>query len=53
VGRREILQLRDAWAQGRRGGGTQGLGGFHDALLQYGGLPISLARWGMDLGLEE
>ena len=22
---------------------------FHDELLGYGGLPVSLARWGMDL----
>ena len=53
VGRREIVELRSAWAQGRRGAGTQELRDFHDALLSYGGLPISLARWGMDLGLEE
>jgi uncharacterized protein (DUF885 family) len=53
VGRREILELRDAW----RAAGPAKLRtdhrAFHDTLLAYGGLPISLARWGMDLGLEE
>lgn len=54
VGRREILELRGAWAQGQSGAGAQeGWRDFHEALLSYGGLPISLARWGMDLGLEE
>ena len=52
VGRREIMELRGAWAQGRRGAEGQWRS-FHDAILSYGGLPISLARWGMDLGLEE
>ncbi|MEO6067563.1 MAG: DUF885 family protein [Gemmatimonadales bacterium] len=49
VGRREILELREAWRSGGQAVGRS----FHDALLTYGGLPISLARWGMDLGLEE
>ncbi|MBW8772211.1 MAG: DUF885 family protein [Gemmatimonadetes bacterium] len=49
VGRREIMELREAWRSGGRAVGRS----FHDALLSYGGLPISLARWGMDLGLEE
>lgn len=53
VGRRELLELRDAWAQGRRGAAAQGIDRFHQELLGYGGLPLSLARWGMDLGLEE
>jgi uncharacterized protein (DUF885 family) len=51
VGRREILQLREAWRSGREEGAAGR--SFHDTLLSYGGLPISLARWGMDLGLEE
>lgn len=46
VGRRELLSLREAFF-GR--GGT--LREFHDAVLDYGGLPISLIRWG--LGLDE
>ncbi|HVX88533.1 MAG TPA: DUF885 family protein [Gemmatimonadales bacterium] len=50
VGRREILELKEAWTASRRGGETAR---FHAELLEYGGLPISLARWGMDLGLEE
>jgi uncharacterized protein (DUF885 family) len=54
VGRREIVELRAAWAQGRRGAGAQEVpAAFHADMLAYGGLPISLARWGMDLGLEE
>lgn len=55
VGRREILELRAAWQARHRGAGSTsgGLGAFHSELLAYGGLPISLARWGMDLGLEE
>jgi uncharacterized protein (DUF885 family) len=49
VGRREIKALRDAY---RRAQGTSySLRGFHEATLQYGGLPVSLMRWGM--GLDE
>lgn len=44
VGRRDILSLRDAWTA-RHGAGR--LRDFHDSLLSYGGLPVSLARWGM------
>jgi hypothetical protein len=48
VGRRDLLQLRDAYRD------TQGraftLRGFHDAVLSYGGLPVTLIRWGMGLG---
>jgi len=47
VGRRELLALRDAW-QARAGAGAS-LRPFHDALLAYGGLPVSLIRWGMGL----
>ena len=49
VGRREILSLREAWRE-REGDGAP-LSDFHSALLQYGGLPVALARWGM--GLDE
>jgi hypothetical protein len=45
VGRRELLKLREAF---RQQGGAD-LRRFHDELMQYGGLPVSLARWGMDL----
>jgi uncharacterized protein (DUF885 family) len=48
VGRRELLGLRDAYRR-RAGADFQGKR-FHDELLAYGGLPVSLARWGMDLG---
>jgi uncharacterized protein (DUF885 family) len=49
VGRREILQLRDAY-RARAGDGYEART-FHADLLSYGGLPVSLARWGM--GLDE
>ena len=48
VGRRELLRLRDAFKAAR--GSTFSLRGFHDAILPYGGLPVSLIRWGLDLG---
>lgn len=51
VGRREIVQLHDAWRA--RVGDEAPIKRFHQALLDFGGLPISLARWGMDLGLDE
>src|SRR5438067_435489 len=49
VGRREILELRKDFraAQGK----AFTLRRFHDALLRYGGLPVTLIRWG--LGLNE
>ncbi len=47
VGRREILKLRDSWRA--RVGPDAPLRSFHDALLSYGGLPVSLIRWGMEL----
>jgi hypothetical protein len=47
VGRRELLSLREAYRQ--RHGGTMNLRRFHDELMGYGGMPVSLARWGMDL----
>lgn len=51
VGRREFLHLREAW---RASAGPQApLRAFHDATLSYGGLPVSLIRWGMGLGIDE
>jgi uncharacterized protein DUF885 len=47
VGRREILRLRDAYR--KRSGAAFQQRMFHDELLRYGGMPVSLARWGMDL----
>jgi uncharacterized protein (DUF885 family) len=47
VGRREILALREAY-RGAAGDGYQPRA-FHDSLLGYGGMPVSLARWGMGL----
>ena len=48
VGRRELLRLRDAYRA--RAGASFSHRRFHDELLAYGGLPVALARWGMDLG---
>jgi len=49
VGRRDLLSLREDY---RTAAGEEfELRRFHDTLLGYGGLPVSLARWGM--GLEE
>ena len=42
VGRRELLQLRQDFGASLRE--------FHDAIMPFGGLPVSLIRWG--LGLE-
>ncbi|MGH7497430.1 MAG: DUF885 domain-containing protein [Gemmatimonadales bacterium] len=47
VGRREILRLREAYRD--VAGEEYSIKRFHDTLLRYGGLPVSLARWGMDL----
>lgn len=47
VGRREILRLREAYRE-KTGAGFS-LNRFHDELLRYGGLPVSLASWGMNL----
>jgi hypothetical protein len=47
VGRRELLRLRDAYAA-REGSGYRARR-FHDELMGYGGLPVSLASWGMGL----
>jgi uncharacterized protein (DUF885 family) len=51
VGRREFLHLRDAWRAAA--GPAAALRDFHDAALAYGGLPVSLIRWGMGLGIDE
>lgn len=47
VGRWEILRLRDAYRAAA--GADFSLRAFHDRLLGYGGLPVTLARWGMGL----
>jgi uncharacterized protein (DUF885 family) len=47
IGRRDILALRSSWFE--RHGAGQPLRAFHDELMSYGGLPVSLARWGMGL----
>ncbi len=49
VGRRELRALRDSYRAAQ--GASFSLRGFHEAALQYGGLPVSLMRWGM--GLDE
>jgi uncharacterized protein (DUF885 family) len=49
VGRRELLATRDAFRAAR--GADYSLRAFHDAVLGYGRLPVSLMRWGM--GLDE
>jgi uncharacterized protein (DUF885 family) len=47
AGRRELLHLRDAY---RAACGTDyTVRGFHERVLQYGGLPVSLIRWGLEL----
>lgn len=45
VGRRALRDLREA-ARSQRGARFS-LRGFHDEVLSYGGLPVSLIRWGM------
>jgi hypothetical protein len=47
VGYRELLSLREAYRQ--RHGSEYSLKQFHTELMHYGGLPVALARWGMDL----
>jgi uncharacterized protein (DUF885 family) len=47
VGRREILALRKDFQAAR--GKEFTLRAFHDALLRYGGLPVTLIRWGLGL----
>src|SRR4029077_19558424 len=47
VGRRELLALREDFKQAQ--GAEYTVRRFHDAVLPYGGLPISLIRWGLGL----
>lgn len=47
VGRREILLLRDDYRV--RAGEDYKPRQFHDELMKYGGLPVALIRWGMEL----
>lgn len=47
VGRREFRSLREAFM--RASGSDYSLNAFHSAVLEYGGLPVSLSRWGMEL----
>ncbi|HEX7338091.1 MAG TPA: DUF885 domain-containing protein [Gemmatimonadales bacterium] len=48
VGRRELLRLRQA--RRARDGHRFHPRRFHDEVMQYGGLPVSLASWGMGVG---
>lgn len=47
VGRRELVKLREDYE--RRAGASFSLPAFHDEVLTFGGLPVSLIRWGMGL----
>jgi hypothetical protein len=47
VGRRALRELRDA-ARAQRGADFS-LRAFHDEVLSYGGIPVSLIRWGMGI----
>ncbi|HEX5632805.1 MAG TPA: DUF885 family protein [Gemmatimonadales bacterium] len=47
VGRRDLLSLREAYRV--REGAAGALRAFHDEVLTYGALPVSLIRWGMGL----
>ncbi|MFQ5551579.1 MAG: DUF885 domain-containing protein, partial [Gemmatimonadales bacterium] len=47
VGRRDIKALREAYRHAA--GGEMRLREFHDRIVSYGGLPLSLIRWGMGL----
>ena len=47
VGRRELLRLREVYQE--REAASFDPRRFHDELMSYGGIPVSLARWGMDL----
>ena len=48
VGRRELLKLRDDYRTAQ--GADFTLARFHASILQYGGLPVALIRWGLNLG---
>jgi len=45
---RELLRLREDFRAAR--GASFKLRSFHDAVLPYGGLPVTLIRWGLGLG---
>src|SRR3989475_7970979 len=47
VGRRELLKLREDFRAAR--GAAFTLRRFHDAILEYGGLPVTLIPWGLGL----
>ena len=47
VGRRDLLALRESYVERERAAFS--MSGFHDELLGYGALPVSLVRWGMGL----
>ena len=49
IGQQKFRSLRDSFREAQ--GSAYSLRGFHDAALKYGGLPVSLIRWGM--GLDE
>jgi uncharacterized protein (DUF885 family) len=49
VGRRELRALRDAYRSAQ--GSQYSLRRFHEQVLSYGALPVTLMRWGM--GLDE
>jgi len=49
LGRHELLRMRQSFAD-KHGNDGQGPRAFHDAVMAYGGLPPSLARWGLGLG---
>ena len=49
LGRRELMKLRDDYRA--RAGAAFSLRAFHDDILRYGGLPVSLIRWGSAYGL--
>jgi hypothetical protein len=48
VGRRELQALREDYRRAAGSGYT--VRRFHEAVLAYGGLPVSLMRWGLGLG---
>lgn len=47
AGRRQLLALRDAYR--RHAGSAYTARAFHDAVLSYGALPVSLVQWGLGL----
>lgn len=47
AGRRELLGLRDAYRAAC--GAAWSLRDFHERVLRFGGVPVSLIRWGLEL----